>query len=61
MAELINLRLARKKAQRRDATAEAAANRLAHGQPKQQRELRAALQRKTDRNLDAQRIDKGDR
>jgi len=59
MADLINLRLARKRARQRQEDERASANRLAHGQPKQRRELAAARQAKTDRNLDLHRIDNG--
>jgi hypothetical protein len=61
MAELINLRTARKRAKRRQDEALADANRLAHGQPKHQRAYTAAQAERANRNLDAHRIDKGDR
>ena len=59
MADLINLRLARKRARQRQEDERANANRLAHGQPKQRRKLEAARQVKADRNLDLHRIDNG--
>ena len=60
MAELINLRTARKRAKQRQDDLRADANRLAHGQPKQRRKLDAAQQAKASRDLDQHRIDKGD-
>jgi hypothetical protein len=59
MAELINLRTARKRAQRRDDDSRAAENRVAHGQPKSQRKLEAARKEKAKKHLDRHRIDKG--
>ena len=60
MAELINLRIARKRAKRRDDDVRAAGNRLAHGQPKSRRKLEAAQKEKAKQALDRHRIDKGD-
>ncbi|HZL41594.1 MAG TPA: DUF4169 family protein [Pseudolabrys sp.] len=60
MAELINLRTARKRAKQRQDAARADANRLAHGQPKHVRKLEDAQQAKAGRDLDRHRIDKGD-
>jgi hypothetical protein len=60
MAELVNLRTARKRAKQRQAAACADANRLVHGQPKHLRKLSTEQQAKAARNLDAHRIDKGD-
>jgi len=60
MAELVNLRTARKRAKQRQDDARAHANRLAHGQPKHRRKLEAAQQAKASRDLDRHRIDKGD-
>ncbi|HEX5210943.1 MAG TPA: DUF4169 family protein [Pseudolabrys sp.] len=59
MANLINLRLARKRARQRQEDERASANRLVHGQPKQRRKLEAARQAKADRDLDLHRIDNG--
>jgi len=56
MAELINLRTARKRAKRRDESIRAAGNRLAHGQPKSQRNRDAAQREKATRDLDQHRI-----
>jgi len=58
MVELINLRIARKRAERRDDERRAANNRLAHGQPKSQRNLEIAKHEKAKRDLDRHRVDK---
>ncbi len=58
MAELINLRSARKRARREQDAQRADANRLAHGQPKHVRALEAEKQAKAKRDLDRHRIDK---
>ena len=60
MAELVNLRIARKRAKKRQDDLRADTNRLAHGQPKHRRKLEAAQQAKAGRDLDRHRIDKGD-
>lgn len=60
MADLVNLRIARKRAKKRQDDLQADANRLAHGQPKHRRKLAAAQQVKAGRNLDQHRIEKGD-
>ncbi len=60
MAELINLRAARKRAQRQKDEQRASANRLAHGQSKRVRSLEAEKQAKASRDLEAHRIDEGD-
>ena len=60
MAEPINLRTIRKRAQRKKDEQRASANRLAHGQPKRLRELEADKRAKASRNLEAHRIDTGD-
>src|ERR1017187_3944866 len=60
MAELVNLRIARKRAKKRQDDLRADTNRLAHGQPKHRRKLEAAQQAKASRDLDRHRIDKGD-
>jgi hypothetical protein len=59
MAELVNLRTARKQATRRKDEQCANANRLAHGQPKRIRKLQAAEQEKAGRALDLHRIEPG--
>lgn len=61
MADLVNLRLARKRAKRRQDEHFADTNRLAHGQPKHQRRLEAAQRTKADHDLDMHLIDKGGR
>ena len=60
MAELVNLRNARKRAKRRQDDQRADTNRLAHGQPKHRRKLDAAQQAKASRDIDLHRINKGD-
>jgi hypothetical protein len=61
MAEVINLRNARKRARRELDAQRADANRLAHGQPKHVRTLEAKKQAKTERDLDRHRIDRGEK
>ena len=60
MAELVNLRTARKRAKRAQGDQRAQANRLAHGQPKHQRQRQDAQQTKAGRDLDGHRIEPGD-
>ena len=60
MAELVNLRTARKRAKRRADDQRAHAHRLAYGRPNQQRQLADAQQDKASRDLDRHRIDMGD-
>jgi hypothetical protein len=60
MAELVNLRTARKRAKRQQDEQRAAANRLMHGQPKHVRALDEAQQSKAARDLDQRQIDTGD-
>jgi hypothetical protein len=59
MADVINLRTARKRARREQDAQRADANRLAHGQPKHVRALEAQKQAKAERDLDRHRIDSG--
>jgi hypothetical protein len=59
MAELVNLRTARKRAKRRDDDVVAGANRLAHGQPAAERKRDAAQREKNSRALDQHRIEPG--
>ena len=61
MAELVNLRTARKQAKRRQCNQRAHANRLAHGQPKHLREFEGAQQTKVSHDLDQHHIETGDR
>ena len=60
MGEVVNLRTARKQAKRRKDAEQAAANRLAFGQPKEERTLASARSKKARRDLDQHRIDNGD-
>ena len=60
MAELVNLRTARKQAKRRQDDERANAHRIAHGQPKHLRKLDAAHREKANRELDQHRIEPGD-
>ena len=60
MAELINLRLARKRAQRRQDEREAENSRLMHGEPKPLREQRRLEEERNARAIDAHRRDRGD-
>jgi hypothetical protein len=60
MAEVLNLRTARKRAQRRQEEMRASASRLVHGVPKNQRKLTAAQQEKAVSDLDQHQIDKED-
>jgi len=60
MGPIVNLRIERKRAKRRKAEAEAAANRLAHGQTKVERNLERSRRDKAQRSLDHHRIETGD-
>ena len=60
MAELVNLRTARKRAKREQDARDAEANRLVHGQPKHVRKLAAAQRTKAARDLDRHRLEGGD-
>jgi hypothetical protein len=60
MAELVNLRTARKRAKRRADDQRADTQRLAHSQPNHQRKLDDAQHSKASRDLDSHRIDRGD-
>jgi len=60
MAEVVNLRTARKRAKRQQDDLLAAANRQAHGGRKSARQLEAARQAKANRDLEQHRIEKGD-
>jgi uncharacterized protein DUF4169 len=61
MADVVNLRTARKQAKRQDSEQRAQVNRLAHGRPKYLRTLDDAKQDKASRDLDRHRIETGDR
>jgi uncharacterized protein DUF4169 len=60
MAELINLRRARKRMMRRQDAQRAVENRLAHGRLKVERSLTEARSAKTRRDLDRHRVDRGE-
>lgn len=60
MAELINLRLARKRAQRRQDARQAEHNRLLHGEPSALREQRRFEEEKNARTIDAHRRERKD-
>lgn len=59
MAELINLRLARKRALRAKAAAKAAENRRAYGVSKAERRLASAEQESRRQKLDQHRLETG--
>lgn len=56
-AEILNLRLARKRRKRSDQEAAAQQNRIVHGRTKSEKTLTDALNRLEDRRLDQQRLD----
>jgi hypothetical protein len=58
MAEIVNLRRARKAKARADAGKEADANRTRHGVAKSVRSVEEKRREKTARNLEAKRLDK---
>lgn len=60
MAEVVNLRLARKQAKRRQAEQEAAQQRLAHGRNKAEKALHRSRNEKAETELDRHRIERGD-
>ena len=60
MAEIVNLRNARKRAMRRQREDSAASNRLAHGVSQAERSLAEAQVEKARRSLDSHRIETGD-
>lgn len=61
MAEIVNLRIARKRAERGKKESRAADNRLAHGTSKKLRTEAAAEREKLQKTLDSHRIEPGDR
>jgi len=61
MAEIVNLRIARKRAARSKAEGHAAGQRLAHGASKSERDRAAADQNKARQTPDQHRIETGDR
>jgi len=60
MAETVNLRTVRKQAKRRRDDELARVHRIAHGEPKNVRKLRAAQQELATHILDAHRLESGD-
>ena len=60
MGDIVNLRRARKKAQRELAEREASANRLLYGRSKAQRDLDSERDAKASRDLERHRIETGD-
>ncbi len=60
MGDVVNLRRARKNAERRAAEESAAANRLLHGRTKAERKLDTARKEKVRRDLERHRIETGD-
>ena len=60
MGEIVNLRRARKQAERKLSEQAAAANRLAYGRSNAERELSQAKNDRTRRELDQHRIETGD-
>jgi hypothetical protein len=58
MAEIVNLRRARKRKAREAAAAEAGANRILHGAPKHARNSAKALSAKEKHDLDSRRLDR---
>lgn len=60
MGDLVNLRIIRKRAKRREASERAAANRLLHGVSKAERDLATTHRDRAQHALEQHRIDKGD-
>ena len=60
MAEIINLRRARKAKQRAEKEKTAQANRVLHGTPKRLRKLSEAEKSKTERQLSGRRLEKNE-
>ena len=60
MGESVNLRRARKKAERQLAERPASANRLRHGRSRAERDLETKRDAKARRDLDRHRIETGD-
>ena len=58
MTEIVNLRLARKRARRRQEEAAAGASRVVHGIAKRERQVQDARRDKAARELDQHRRDK---
>jgi hypothetical protein len=60
MGEIINFRIVRKKAKRKQEAEQANVNRIVHGRSKAQRSLEAARSDKSKRDLDAHQVETGD-
>jgi len=60
MGDVVSLRLAWKKAARRQAAEQAAANRVLHGRSKAERALLKAKKKKAEEGLDQHQIDTGE-
>ena len=60
MADVVNLRTARKRVKKQQAEKDAAKSRLAHGRPKSERKLDAVRRVKACRDLDLHRIEMGE-
>jgi hypothetical protein len=60
VGDIVNLRKARKRAERLAAEQKAAANREFHGRSKAERERDSARKAKSNRDLDCHRIETGD-
>ena len=60
MADVVNLRAARKRLQKKQAEKNAAQNRLAHGRPKSERKLTLLRRVKASRDLELHRIEMGE-
>jgi hypothetical protein len=60
MAEIINLRRARKRMVRQQDARRAAENRIVHGRSKAERDLAEARRGKARRDLEQHRIDRGE-
>jgi Domain of unknown function (DUF4169) len=60
MGDIVNLRNARKRAERQRAERTASANRLLYGRSKAEREVEAKRKVKARRDLDRHRIEMGD-
>ncbi len=60
MGDIVNLRIARKQAKRRQADKKAASNRLGHGRSKAERALDQSRRDKAREGLDQHRIETGD-
>lgn len=60
MAEVINLRLARKARARREAEVQAAANRALHGRTKAEKSAEKAERAKAERHVEGHRLDSAD-